>query len=261
MNRTIGNIAICFSLVMWPVFSSYSHASYSSRSVSGAPLDREVFDPELYPKIQSVKDLVLYIDESFKGDKQSNEFVKYMAETISRRFYHGYSYYSTKDNWIAAVMARFVWDDLAAIVVPDDILKHPNAACSQQSIVLMACAKYYKLDYRKVIFKHHFTVEIKINDAWHYVDPNVEVIPKSGSANELMKNGMLYFMYSQKMNGVNLEELLGQPRYGSINEYAAIKTSYFQKLTSFLSSYFIFVIFIAEAFLFIWYYRKENRLS
>lgn len=258
MNRKLGNIAICLCLVLLPHFSQHSHASnFTSLSPAEAPLYPEVYDPELFPQIQSISDLVGYIQQHFKGKKNSNEFVNYIAFTISRRFYHGYSYYSGKDNWIADLAGKFVWSHLSAIVVPDDILKHPHAACSQQSIVLMACAKYFGMDYRKVSFNHHYAMEIKVNGEWHYVDPNVEVIPLKGSVNELMNDGDLYSLYSAKMKGVNVNELLGRPQQGIVNEYPAVKTACFQKIAYFFSHYFILFVFVLELFLFFRLYKNE----
>jgi hypothetical protein len=48
---------------------------------------------------------------------------------------------------------EFVWSHLSAIVLPEDILKYPMAACSQQSIIMMECFKKIGVDYRKVGFE------------------------------------------------------------------------------------------------------------
>lgn len=256
MNRITGNIFICLSLVIWPLFSSYTHASDSNLLTLSD--NYEIYDPELYLQMQSVDDVLGYINANFKGKTNSNEFINYIALTISRRFYHGYSYYSANDNWIASLTGKLFWNDLAAIVVPDDILKHPNAACSQQAIVLMACARKFGLDYRTVGFNHHFALEIKANGKWHYVDPNIEIIPPKGSVEELMKSGEFFSLYEKKMNKAAMDKILGGIRYGNVNAYPAVKTSFFQKLTGFLSTYFIFFIFFAEVFIFISYYKRET---
>ena len=46
-----------------------------------------------------------------------------VSDIVKKRFYHGLSEYSIKDNWIAYIGGKLFWNHLVAIVDPDDIIK------------------------------------------------------------------------------------------------------------------------------------------
>jgi hypothetical protein len=219
----------------------------------------EAYDPSLYIQLRDVKSLVGYIDQTYHGKKNTFEFANYIGTVVSKRFYHGYSYYSMNDNWIAALAGRMVWNDLSAIVVPDDIMKQPEAACSQQSIILMQCARHFGFDVRKVGYDHHFATEVKVGNKWHYIDPNLEVIPETESLDELIRNHSLYSLYKQKL-GKETDSILAHPFTSAPNENVAAKAMIFQEATSLLSEYFICFVFFIEAMLFFYYVRREREL-
>src|SRR5690349_5498823 len=107
-------LLICISLVLLPLFSSQSLASASDSDLSSLNLVRKkTYDPNLYRELQTTNDLENYINDNFKGNKRSTEFVNYMARIVSLRFYHGYSHYSLKNNWVAALAGNLVWNDLS----------------------------------------------------------------------------------------------------------------------------------------------------
>jgi len=53
-----------------------------------------------------------------------------VSGVISEKFYHGYSYYGKGHNVFAKMFEPFLFEGVSAIVIPDDIVKYPNAACS-----------------------------------------------------------------------------------------------------------------------------------
>ena len=76
-------------------------------------------------------------------------------------------------------MAPLYIEILSAIVVPDDILKYPLAACSQQSIVGMKVLMDKGFNIRRVGFDDpviggHFCYEVNYGNDWHFFDPNRE---------------------------------------------------------------------------------------
>ena len=137
---------------------------------------KEQFDPNL-SYLQSIDGLEKYIDSIVAEKKISRDSVDYVvtiATAIRERFYHGFSHFTLKENWIAAVGEKVVGYGLASKVIPSDIMNHPYAACSQQAMVMMEILKQKKLDYRSVAFPHHFALEVLIGGQWYYFDTNME---------------------------------------------------------------------------------------
>src|SRR5258706_13954222 len=118
----------------------------------------EEYDPSFFFKFQSINDVIADANKQFeRRERNSLNYYNLIAETIRKRFYHGYSYYNMADNPIAFLAGKFS-GNLSAIVIPDDIMKHPMAACSQQAIVLTEIFKRTGVNFRKVTFDHHYTL-------------------------------------------------------------------------------------------------------
>jgi hypothetical protein len=259
MNRLLTTVLIlCLGLIFLPSFTG--HPPAAAAEINRIPNDyrnKEQFDSSLAASIRSVDELVKYIDDTYTGAKNTDAFLLHMSNIISLRFYHGYSYYSNDDNWIASISGHCIWNDLNAIVIPDDILKHPNAACSQQTIVLMECARRFGLPYRQVNFDHHFAAEIKIGKKWRYVDTNREVITINESLDDLIRNKQLYSLYQNKVDGKQPEEVLGHPRLGRINEFPAVKAMLFQETTGWISRNFFWIVLLLESVFFYLFNREK----
>jgi hypothetical protein len=62
----------------------------------------EEYDSTLFYRLQSVPDLLSYADSILGSDsRQTRLYSELLTSTIRKRFYHGYSYYSAEDNWLA----------------------------------------------------------------------------------------------------------------------------------------------------------------
>ena len=96
---------------------------------------KEQYDPALN-NLNSIQKLTAYIDQLAKEQQISEGSIEYavLTETvIKKRFYHGYSHFTLKENWLAAVSEKIFGNGLASVVDPDEIVKYPSGACSQQS--------------------------------------------------------------------------------------------------------------------------------
>jgi hypothetical protein len=109
----------------YPIMAFYTH--------------RESYEPGL-AYLDDMETLQRYLDnesilQSIMDDSgeviDKEQYVRLVDKTLKDRFYHGYSHYSWWHNYMAYLAGKFVWSDLSAIVLPDDILKYPHAACSQ----------------------------------------------------------------------------------------------------------------------------------
>ena len=258
MNRTLLTVLLLsFGFILLPGFTKFPDLSEGSENQGPAIEKKEKFSPAL-SHLRTINDLVNFIDTTYTGDKKSTAFVNHMAEVIMNRFFHTYSYYSNQDNWIAALAGNFVWDDLSAIVVPDDIMKHPHAACSQQTIVLMECAKRCGLDYRKVTFDHHFAAEIKSEGRWHYVDVNLEVASMGQSVEDLVKSKTLLAMYMGKLEKGTENYVLSNPATGTVNAVEGKKAKLFQVTTNLLSTYFFALLVLLQSIIFYFYCLRNK---
>lgn len=128
----------------------------------------EVYDSGLN-RIQTV-DQIMHELAGMPG-KTTAKRVLNVENLLRARFYYGYARYSFRENWVAWLAARTVNPDLDAKVAADEIIESPWASCSQQAIVVQAILKRMNLPYASVLFPHHFTAAVKIENEWYIVDP------------------------------------------------------------------------------------------
>ncbi|MEP6711158.1 MAG: hypothetical protein ABJA37_02020 [Ferruginibacter sp.] len=137
---------------------------------------KEKFVPSL-SYINSIDKLEAHTD-SLAATKnipqQTADYYTLLESIVSDRFYHGFSQYTLKENWVAAVSQRVIGYGLDNKVLPADIMKNEMAACSQQTAVMMAIAKKKKTNYRSVGFPHHYAMEVEEKGYWYFLDANME---------------------------------------------------------------------------------------
>jgi hypothetical protein len=204
--------------------------------------NKEKYDPSM-GQINSLDKLEKYIDH-IAGQKNiktgSLEYVVAVEDAIEKRFYHGFSHLTTRENWMAAVSEKLFGFGLSCKVIPEDIMQHGNAACSQQSMVMMEILNRKKLPWRKVGFDHHYALEVLINNNWYYFDPNME--PEMTGSERLEA--------SWKCSAENLKKYYDTTRFtdlaykfgvkkqvliGAVNEKQASNAKLFQASTGILS--------------------------
>lgn len=234
---------------------------------------KEEFNPE-FQRFNTMKKLVSYCDSLYMEKSSADANINYasaypdlVSSVIKERFYHGYSVYGFNDNFIAMLIEKLSIHGLSAIVIPDDILKYPYAACSQQSIVMMELLKEKGFNTRKVGFQGkkygHFGFEVYYNGTWHFYDPNME--PDNAVLNAYNKPGIAFLAahpaillqaYKQFPKEKVLD-LFPNYFYGQANSFAAPRAIVFHKVTKFLS-YTLWSFFLLA---FIWARRKYKKLS
>jgi hypothetical protein len=211
----------------------------------------EEFDPS-FSRLNTLDKLEQYCDSLYKDkiyeDKKLSFEKKYTEISLSvirKRYYHGYSHYGFENNYMAVLLSKVTVAGYGAIVIPDDLLKYPFAACSQQSIVMMELLKRKGLKTRSVLFdgkiSGHFSFEVFYNDAWHFYDPNMEpddallYIYNRPAISSLASNPSIllcaYKQYPQEL----ILDVFSKYSYGAINEFPAKKAVFFHQLTKFLS--------------------------
>lgn len=219
---------------------------------------KEEYDPSLQ-RLTSVSMLEQYCDSLYEAQKASHapspyesSYPEIVGAAVRKKFYHGYSTYGYSDNYMARLLEPLTGKNAAAIVIPDDIMKYPYAACSQQSIVMMELLRRKGFTTRKVGFSSkeyggHFSFEVFYDGGWHYFDPNQE--PDRDILNAYHRPGIAYLASHQeilvaayknwepaKVKAVLLNYSLGKP-----NRFEAPNARMYQQATKVLS--YIFWIF------------------
>jgi len=202
----------------------------------------ERFHTDLAP-INSIDKLEKYVDQAaaMKNiDVKSAEYNLLLSYIISCRFYHGFSHWKLNENWIAAFGEKVTGIGLSCKVQPEDIMKHPEAACSQQALVMMEILKRKNSDYRKVGFPHHYALEVKNKDNWYYFDPNME--PTMNLRDRLHQNwhesndSLKKYYDANKHSNLTYQFGNGQKaEFGPVNEIPAQRLRLFQSATAVLS--------------------------
>lgn len=217
----------------------------------------EKYDPSL-SRLTSVEGVTKFCDSLYGSDKiasgDSGVYANIVSRVMRYRFVHGYSWYHLGHNYVATLLAPIVHRDLSAIVVPDDILKYPNAACSQQSIVAMNLLMEKGFIVRKVGFYDkkyggHFCYEVHYDGRWHFYDPNREpdekVLVDNGrpSIEELNMNKDLLVKAFPRDSAEFVISLYSTYSYGKQGQLPGKNAIRFQTFTKFLS-YFLWLILV-----------------
>lgn len=224
----------------------------------------EEYDSTLFYRLQNVGDLLSYADSALGVNaRHSRAYSEFLAGTIRKRFFHGYSYYSIADNWLAWLAGVTFWDHLHAVVLPDDIMKFPNAACSQQAIVLKECFLAIGIAYREVNLTGHFVLEGKVEGQWLLFDTNLEPRFSKGrkSLEALTYNNELGLAYKHILSPQRLQVMFSNPIYKKENAPIAQNGVLFQQITGFLSKVLPLVLPLSLIFYFILRKKREPAVS
>ena len=193
--------------------------------------------------ISSIHQLEQHIDSiATKKNISTNsfEYTSLLESVVEDRFYHGFSHFSLNENWIAAVCGKLFEEGLSCKVQPDDIMKHNIAACSQQSIVIMAILRKKNIPYRKVGFPHHYALEASVNNNWYFMDADMEPVMSKEQrmlTNWNHQNDRLKKYYNTNRFN-NLDFMLGNgitATVGPVNEVPALNARIFHMVTAILS--------------------------
>jgi hypothetical protein len=182
-----GILLVCFLLSFFFTLNEISGTSsflnkfnYNNPEYNG----KEEFDPSLQ-RLNSLDLITAYCDSIYesevdkKGITFSGSYTNIVQQVIRKRFYHGYSTFGFGNNYVALLGESFYKKGISSVVIPDELLKFPFAACSQQSIIVMEILKSKGFVTRKVGFPPvngtgHFCLEVYYNNAWHFIDTDME---------------------------------------------------------------------------------------
>ncbi|MDO9376552.1 MAG: hypothetical protein Q7T76_19160 [Ferruginibacter sp.] len=203
---------------------------------------KEQFDVGL-GRLNSLPKLSEYIDSLARESKVkagSFAYVSQISNVVRRRFFHGYSHFSLNENWIAAVSGKLIEQGLGTKVQPGTILNNPNAACSQQAIVMMALLRNKNIPYRHLGFDHHYALDVLIAKKWYFFDPNMEPVmtQQDRSEDHWKYQGDSLKQYYKSWPAAHVNLIFGNnraPLKGAINEVPAPNARLYQATAGVLS--------------------------
>lgn len=234
----------------------------------------ESFDPRL-SRINSMKKLEMYSDSVYKNATvRKGRGVPYPAvlnDIVYSRFYHGYLRYNAGNNFLAMFAGKASSRSYDDILVPEDIMKFSEAACKQQSLVMMKLLRKKGYPVRGLYMKskryntEHFTFEVFYDNSWHFFDPDME--PNARLLNEmdrpsvatLAKDTLLIeCIYSHGQRDPSMMiDLLRSYQYEKINVLIPARTIIFRNVTRFFSyTGWIFCLII-----YIFMYRNRHGIQ
>lgn len=242
---------ILLSISITPiVFSTVSNLKNTYKN-------KELFNIEL-SRFKSIEDITAHIDGIYSATNSLPQidtlaYVKVTSDIVKKRFYHGLSEYSIKDNWISYVGAKLFWNHLNAIVDPDDILDYTQGLCSQQTIVFLEILKRKGIKTRWVGLGYkegpgHFLAEVFYQGKWHLYDVNLE--PKwekvsnhhESIAYYKQYQDSLYLAYEGIISRLVYDKIMQRVQYGEVNEFPAKKMLLFHNITK-MFTYLIPIFF------------------
>jgi len=243
----IGLFAFFLICLFLRIKGAFTTKVYTDKEIA-AQMEDEDFDGSLL-RLNTVTKLTAYIDSFYEKNSSTRTYAGIVSEVIRKRFYHGYAYYSTKTNPVGVFLEPLVRNGATAVVIPDDILESPHAACSQQSMVAMEVWKrkgksVRKVSmYDKVVNTGHFAYEVNYDNAWHFFDPDREpdqAVLRSlnyPSVAELKQRpDIVAAAYHKKDIGL-FQRLLASSVVGPANVFPAPNAYIYQVTTKFLTGF------------------------
>lgn len=241
---------ICF---ISRVFGVFNPTEYHEKEIKAHLTDDE-FDIRL-SRLNTLDKLLAYCDSLYQANSKTLSYPGTVSRVLRNRFFHGYSYYTVKTNPLAVIFEPLVKKGAHAIVIPEDIVKYPMAACSQQSIIGMEIFKRRGYPVRKVsmydsvMHVGHFAFEVFYNGSWHYFDTNqepdfniIEKYNRPSVAFLAQHPQIVEMLYCNKKDPTLFQRLIKSYKTGVINRLPAPNGIIYQKITKFLNFFGWFFI-------------------
>jgi hypothetical protein len=226
---------------------AFTTTIYTDKEIAAQMADED-FDGSLL-RLNTMDKLTNYCDSLYAANSTTRTYPGIVSEVIRKRFYHGYAYYNSGNNPLGVFLEPIVGNGATAIVIPNDILESPHAACSQQSIVGMEVFRRKGNPVRKVTMYDsvkntgHFTYEVYYDNGWHFFDPDQEPdqkILKSynyPSITQLKKYPEIVAAAYHKRDIASFQRLVANSQIGPINKFPAPNAYFYQVSTKFFTSF------------------------
>lgn len=246
LDRMAGRLFLACFLLFGAMTALSRVIPHTHRPVAADP--GEDWRPEL-TRVRSIDDAMRVLPSYVARERGSREArVTAGADHFIRdRFVHGPSLLSYHHNWLAA-LAGTLWINLRMPVLPDDILHHRRAICSQQAIVFMELLKRNGIQYASVLMdwpgepgeQGHFAVAARVDGRWLYFDPDQEPAQEGVPIERVLDGTALAALYGHKpplLANIRYAADHGRIRLAHFDEYPAPRGGLFQQATEWLSRF------------------------
>ena len=233
----------------------------------------ENWRPEL-ARVRSIDDAMRVLPRYIAREQGSREarVAAGVNHFVRDRFVHGASLISYHHNWLAG-LAGAIWINLRVPVLPDDILHHRHAICSQQAIVFMELLKRSNVHYAAVLMswpssdpfaRGHFAVAARVDGRWLYFDPDQEAAVSGVPVEQVVDGSALQALYGDKP--ILLADLRYAAQHGTIrlahfDRDPAPRAGLFQQVTEWLSRYGWLLFGLLTLAEMLARYRRERRMA
>lgn len=196
----------------------------------------EHFNKQIAGKFKSVDNLVLYVQMYSKHPDNKFLLLQDTYRLLKQRFIHAYSVYNLRENWIAVLAGRLIWQDLAAKVIPEDIMQGDAAACSQVSIIFMSACEKLGIPTRKVGLVGHYALEAYIEHQWYFFDadlkPDFNAIKGHKSLAKILNSEEQFPLYQNTiLDSADIQLKFSKVDYGLPNAAPAPRAYLFHVVT------------------------------
>lgn len=238
--RQLGVIRLALVVLTLLLCGLTAAARFAGDFKAPLPPHQEAFQAEL-AAVNTVDEALLVLPYFFanKHDPSDRDIADAIDSFLRFRFMHGFSEYGFRENW-GAYLAGFVWSHLRNPVLPDDILAHRRAACSQQAIVFQEMLRRNGISYATVSFSApgHFVTAANVAGEWRYYDPNWEIRVKSLPLQEVLRAEGLVEAYGEGFGPLLATAVRsGAARLHGLNRYQAPRAALFHRVTKLFSAF------------------------
>lgn len=247
LRRLVGScFLLCF--LFFGTMTAVGRMLPASRGPVPEELD-EQWQPGL-SDVRSVDDAMRVLPRYVAQERGSREarVTAAIDHFVRDRFFHGPSFISFHQNWLAW-MAGIFWTDLRIPVLPDEILQHRRGICNQQAIVFMEMLKRSGIHYGAVLMGWrpdssgslgHFAVTARVDGRWLYFDTDQEAETPGVPVARVVDGSALPKLYSRKptlLANMRYAAAHGGIRLDHFDRYPAPRGGLFQMVTEWLSAW------------------------
>lgn len=247
LSRTLGTFfLLCF--LIFATITVVARMLPRSRGPVPAELGEDWY-PDL-SRVRSIDDAVRLLPRYIQREHGSRDarVAAAIDHFVRDRFFHAPSYLSARQDWLAVLASAF-WVNLRIPVLPDDILDHRRAICSQQAIVFMELLKRFRIHYASVLISWppdnlgstgHFAVAARVDGRWIYFDPDEEAERSGVPVEQVISGSALSALYRQKpalLADMRRAAALGRIRLAHFDQNPAPRGGFFQTATEWFSAW------------------------
>lgn len=269
MHKLIKHRYIFFWLfVIFALITAYANFLKFNQLLTCPHTKEEKFDSSFLSVNTEAKFDTLIFERFRKTNHDTAATVLFLDTFLRKRFYNGYSVLSKEQNWIALCLGKLVWSHFQFPVIPNDILLHPSAACSQQGILFQDALDKLKIPCAVIKFyplskytAGHYAISAFYTNSYHFFDPNKEpmIVDSSMPSIETIVDKKLYVKMYSKPSNMDFQAFFQKKSFARVTQtpFTIGNMYYFQSITAALSKWLWLFFILVYAILSLKSFSKQ----